>query len=269
MARTPEARALTARNALVQDRLGAGAARAVSHAWGSTMRADDIDAGRRDWISRAVAETTARAREATDRAASYLERYAAAEGHPSTVVVPASTSVTTTAEALTVNGPITYKSLLSRGLDPAHALAVARTRASAAARGIVMGAGRRTVNGTARRNRGYWRRVTDGKPCVFCAMLAARGPVYAEDTVDFETHDHCGCTSEISYETPEIWARDYATDDEIAWINAYYRAADVARQTDGIVVAPVMKRGDRRDTVLWRMRRQSPTLFSDGVHPRT
>lgn len=40
---------------------------------------------------------------------------------------------------------------------------------------------------------GYYR-VTDGHPCAFCAMLAGRGVVYKKSTVDFLSHNDCGCT---------------------------------------------------------------------------
>lgn len=39
-------------------------------------------------------------------------------------------------------------------------------------------AGRSTVVESAEANGRRWRRVTDGNPCSFCAMLAGRGPVY-------------------------------------------------------------------------------------------
>lgn len=39
-------------------------------------------------------------------------------------------------------------------------------------------AGRGTVVASAEANGKRWRRVTDGNPCSFCAMLAGRGPVY-------------------------------------------------------------------------------------------
>lgn len=38
-----------------------------------------------------------------------------------------------------------------------------------------------------------WQRVAAGG-CSFCQMLAARGAVYTERTVDFASHDHCNCT---------------------------------------------------------------------------
>lgn len=40
-----------------------------------------------------------------------------------------------------------------------------------------------------------WARLTDAKPCYFCALLASRGPVYhTRETADFRAHDHCACT---------------------------------------------------------------------------
>jgi len=46
-------------------------------------------------------------------------------------------------------------------------------------------------------------RVASANSCAFCAMLASRGPVYKEETVDFEAHDHCTCGSEPVYEGAE------------------------------------------------------------------
>jgi hypothetical protein len=38
-----------------------------------------------------------------------------------------------------------------------------------------------------------WQRVTDGAGCGFCTMLASRGFVYTEASVDFASHDYCNC----------------------------------------------------------------------------
>lgn len=40
-----------------------------------------------------------------------------------------------------------------------------------------------------------WTRVGDGKTCEFCSMLIGRGAVYTEASVDFDSHDHCGCSA--------------------------------------------------------------------------
>lgn len=67
----------------------------------------------------------------------------------------------------------------------------------------VLRAGRETIQQSAPR----WRRVTDGKPCEFCAMLAGRGPVYtSEDAADGgQYHAHCGCTAEPFDGDPSEW----------------------------------------------------------------
>ena len=44
-----------------------------------------------------------------------------------------------------------------------------------------------------------WARVTGEAPCAFCAMLASRGPVYKEETVGFDAHDHDACSAEPVY----------------------------------------------------------------------
>ena len=59
---------------------------------------------------------------------------------------------------------------------------------------IVYNADRDTVTYSSvqdRRARG-WQREGEGK-CEFCQMLIGRGAVYTEASVDFETHDRCGC----------------------------------------------------------------------------
>ena len=72
-----------------------------------------------------------------------------------------------------------------------------------------------------------WRRVSDGDPCAFCAMLVTRGPVYtsakkaglrASDGKKY--HPHCGCTVEVVYGDWE------PTQQEQQWIDEYYKAAE-------------------------------------------
>jgi delta-aminolevulinic acid dehydratase/porphobilinogen synthase len=75
---------------------------------------------------------------------------------------------------------------------------------------------------------------------------------------DFRSHAHCGCTVEEASES------DPYTDLEAEWVDAYEQAARQAREAGEPVVAPSGRR--RRDTVLWRMRRNRPDLFNDGVH---
>lgn len=48
-------------------------------------------------------------------------------------------------------------------------------------------------------------RVTSGRACGFCSLLASRGPVYKSETVTFRSHDHCSCTSEPTYHRDQPW----------------------------------------------------------------
>lgn len=127
---------------------------------------------------------------------------------------------------------------------------------------LALGASRGMIDGTARADgrSGRYRRVTDGTPCAFCAMLAGRGPVYSEETAYFRSHPRCGCTAEIVYGE---WVPNQL---ERQWRDSYFSAAEQADVTDGRRVAP--RPGNDEDTVLWRMRRNRPGLFHDGVQPR-
>lgn len=77
-------------------------------------------------------------------------------------------------------------------------------------------------------------RITDGDPCAFCAMLAARGGVYlTEETASFESHDACGCTAEPFYEGSRMPERNQAFRDLYNRATAAARGAgDLERGTD-------------------------------------
>jgi len=82
--------------------------------------------------------------------------------------------------------------------------------------------GRLTVAATTGRDRKAigWRRVTDGNPCAFCAMLASRGPVYRDAAAadGLKYHAHCGCGAEPVYGT---WEPD---EREQGYLDAYMDA---------------------------------------------
>ena len=230
----------------------------------ASLDPQDIDAGRGALVARAAAETTAAAQVQASEAAVYVERFAAVEGGTLTAVRPL-VPIATVTQALDAAGFVEFKTAKLRGLDNATALAYARTRISMAARGLVMGAGRQTVIQSARASGGRWRRVVVGAhTCAFCAMLASRGPVYAAETVDFDTHGGCDCYGEPCFESPAEWLAQYATPEEVAWVNAYFEAAQSATTAGEARVAPVLGRGRHRDTILHRMRAQHPELFTDG-----
>ena len=81
----------------------------------------------------------------------------------------------------------------------------------------VLAAGRETVQRSARR----WRRVSDGNPCGFCAMLVSRGPVYTSASTAGQGrkyHGRCGCTVE-PIDSPDDWV---PTPEEQHYLDAYH-----------------------------------------------
>jgi len=75
-------------------------------------------------------------------------------------------------------------------------------RISGAASREVLNAGRDTVMQEISRDPTAlgWMREGGGDVCAFCAMLLSRGPVYKEESADFQAHDHCGCFASPYYE---------------------------------------------------------------------
>lgn len=91
------------------------------------------------------------------------------------------------------------------GKSPQVAMQTAMTTSSGTVTRFVLDGGRQTIVRSTTEDRealGY-ARVTAGKPCSFCAMIASRGPVFSEETVGFDAHDHCSCSGEPHYDGAE------------------------------------------------------------------
>jgi hypothetical protein len=106
------------------------------------------------------------------------------------------------ATSMHVTGRVMTGKALLAGQSPQAAMQTALVRTSGALTRHVLAGGRDTlVLSTLEDEQAVgWARVTSGRCCAFCAMLASRGPVYGEDTSRFRAHDHCACTAEPSYE---------------------------------------------------------------------
>ena len=118
---------------------------------------------------------------------------------------------------------------LAKGQTEEAAWAAARSLFLGMFHEAVLTGGRRTIQEWAKKDPRAigWRRVSDGDPCAFCAMLVSRGPVYLSektalkaDTPSGKYHAHCGCTVEVVYGD---WQ---PTEQEQQWIDDYYRAAE-------------------------------------------
>lgn len=104
--------------------------------------------------------------------------------------------------ALDVTGPVEFKRAIAAGKTEQQAIDASAVRMSGSASYLALEGGRDVMQGSIShdpRASGY-SRVTDSKPCAWCAMLASRGPVYktAQSAGDprqggSRYHDHCSC----------------------------------------------------------------------------
>lgn len=136
-------------------------------------------------------------------AANYFTEFRAAEGvagdaFPQIAETPPAQQIVT---ALSVTGLFTINRLLAADVDESVAADIALIRVTGSVGRLVLLGGRETLLRSVeadKRAKGY-RRVTSGRPCEFCDMLAGRGAVYSAATVDFAAHDHCSCAAEPAY----------------------------------------------------------------------
>lgn len=205
----------------------------------ATLDISDIDRGRErvlDGIeARVIGLRTLEAREADVFVSRMRELQRVGSG--SIVLAPANPGAGLR-ESLEISGPISFKQRVGQGALDEVAFLAARDQMMAEARKLIMDAGRETVRLSAEANRRSigWRRVSDGNPCAFCAMLVGRGPSYKSESAtqgseerigrsgkyELIYHNHCGCTA---VEVFEDWE---PTEREQRYVDAYMAAAEYA-----------------------------------------
>lgn len=172
----------------------------------------DIDA----WFARALEDLLAliaAAFEALRQVTStFLAEHAELEGH---VVAPvlAEWDTEQVSESLRITGPVAFKQHMTEsGGDVEQSVQVMADRMAGAAQRQALGGERRTVEATVENSAEIvgWRRVSDGDPCAFCAMLVSRGAVYKDAASAGDAraggipyHDRDGCTAVPLYEHEE------------------------------------------------------------------
>ena len=142
-----------------------------------------------------------------------------------------------------------------RGDDTIDAMAAGVNRA-------VMNAGRDTVEWSAGAQGRSWRRVTDGDPCAFCAMLATRSDYTTKERalttghtrrhkrggkrpLGSKYHDHCGCT------VVEVVGRWEPSSADTAYQRVYEKAREWVddhglQQSPGNILKAMRTVGDMR-----------------------
>lgn len=255
MGRADELQALTREHRIAQVATTAPVVAASLQSWDALMDPSDLSGSLGAWVPVQMGLLQQYRSQSADLAGRYVADFRAeAIGDRQVSVVTPRLDTRQARLMLMVSGPIAVKQALTRGYAVDPAMSMARSALSLRMQQWALGGGRSTVRGTIsrdRRARGY-RRVTDGSPCAFCAMLVADGASRGEfRSPDFKSHRNCGCTMQ------PIYGDDSLTAEEETWIDAYEGAANAARAAGEKVTYK---------TVLPRMRRMHPNLFSDGVH---
>lgn len=181
-----------------QSRLAAGAVSDVGAAW-RLLDPGDLSGSFPGYADVLAGRVQARRALSSGLGVSFFRRVRDLERVPGAVsVLPAAPLVPERLMvSLAVTGPVAWKSALARGASPLDAQRAAQVATAGAVQRHVLSGGRDAVLRSMRaddRARGY-QRVSDGKPCAFCAMLVSRGAVYkSEASGGFRTHDGCGCS---------------------------------------------------------------------------
>lgn len=168
-------------------------------AWWARVAEDIIALVAAGWaVSRELAEV-------------FLGEHAAIEGRQ-VVPVPAEWDTEQVATSLRVTGPVAFKQHITAGGTPVSARATMGNSLAGSAERLVLAGERDTVDATVEESDEIvgWRRVSDGDPCAFCAMLVSRGAVYKDARSAGDTrfggtayHDRDGCTAVPLYEHEE------------------------------------------------------------------
>lgn len=256
MAQTAEGRRLTERHRKAQLAIAARAERQARALW-PRLQVSDLDRSTPAWLGANVAVTRNFFEESSTVAAAYVSDYRQAElGTRSGKIVAPEFDTAEMRETLLLAGPVRVKLLIKGRQSPDTASSGAVSKFAGIARRQVLSGGRMLIDLTTHADTRAigWRRVTDGNPCAFCALLASRGPSYGSQATasriggsGLRYHGHCGCTAEIVY---GAWQPSEA---EQRYIDEYEKAAQEANDAG---------QPRTQETVLHRMR--SNGVFRDS-----
>lgn len=261
MALTAEGRALTEANRVEQLQIAARASLVANALW-PRLDPADLDGSTPVWLAANLAAAKSFYEQSAATSAAYVERYRLAEiGANAEPVVFPDFDTALNSQALMLAGPVRVKLLAGSGRTGTAAHSEAKRKFQGIMRRQVMSGGRQLIDETTGADSQAigWRRVSDGNPCAFCAMLCSRGPVYrsadrAGDPVagsGLRYHGHCGCTAEIVYGD---WKPNKQ---EQGFIDDYNKAAQEANvaglaRTQDSVLPRLRANGAFRDSPLSR-----------------
>ena len=208
MARTSEGALLTERHRVAQVGLRAAALRDLTVLWRS-VRVDDLRGTIGPFAVAGAQMVRARHRESAGQARDYFQVFRRVERVSGAVAVIAADPPAELAAASSLRGSALAGVIDARrrGRPMEAAARAGLTRCSGSMSDLVLDGARDMLTRAAEsdpQSTGRWQRVTSGDPCAFCAMLAARGPVFSRDTGGFDAHSHCACQAEVVFEGSQM-----------------------------------------------------------------
>lgn len=260
MARTSSGALLTDKHRREQVRLAITADSQARRVWDSTLDLNDLKGTQPIWKNAILDLLQTWWRIGARTANAYLPRFREAEtGDGGFETAMPRFDRERAARDIDWTGATNVLWHIARGETQEAAWAAARSLFLGVFHEAVLTGGRATIENWARKDTRAigWRRVSDGNPCAFCAMLVTRGPVYtSKDRAGLSSktggkyHAHCGCTVEVVYGD---W---HPTEKEQQWIDEYYKAAEsLPSETPRTAetVLPIMRRnGGFRDSAATR-----------------
>lgn len=211
MARTPEGALLTQRHRSRQLAIRAAALRDLTRLWRAV---DPLNLG--DTIGPFAAASAvvvrARNRDSAAVAARYYEAFRRVEGVRGalSIVLGDAPPAEVAAGAVRGAGLAGIIRARQRGFSPQASASRGFRRAAGTTSNLVLSGARSVITeatASDRASTGRWQRITASDPCSFCAMLAARGPVFTAgggvsttSDITFAAHSACACMAEPAYE---------------------------------------------------------------------
>ena len=232
MAITPAGTQLTQAHARTQAQIRAAVLQQLTRVW-PTLDVARLDATSPGFISAATGVILGGRALSARAAALYLDRFRVAEGvtgrAPVVIDRPTADDRDAIRTSLLVTGPVSIKKAAAQGRFGSLVIGTAFSLVAASASRHVAEGGWNTTRATVANDPQAlgWARAASANACAFCAMLASRGPVYSEDSADFDAHDGCGCGIEPVYAGgPDSWPEN-SLDFRAAW--------DAARDPNGFL----------------------------------
>lgn len=192
----PDPAALAEAHRIAQIRESAKVEAALARLWVDTVDPNDFDRTFLLFRERALPLLQAGISRSQSVADGYLAELYASKGLPrlpQAPIVPGDSGYLRGRVAIGTGSLYTGHALRTGRGNPDELMAAALAGMLRESKRTMLNAGRSRVESLGARDTRRFARVSDGKPCAFCAMLVSRGPVYSAATVDFRTHAGCGC----------------------------------------------------------------------------